>query len=134
MKVVNIRSTKYGTVMQVSADRLLGKRTDQPYYAAKIRVHDPRITDNDRVQIIPGMPTQVYIKTGRGTVALYALRPLRDSLNNAFHEDRTAVRKRPRDDIMTMSRPATTCGRTVRTIVRCNEGPLRCGCEPSISA
>ena len=77
----------HGTVMHVSADRLLDKRTDQPYYAAKIRVQDPRITETDRVQIIPGMPTQVFIKTGHGTVALYALRPLLDSFNNAFHED-----------------------------------------------
>jgi HlyD family secretion protein len=75
-----------GTVTQVSADRLIDKRTDQPYYAAKIRVHDPRITEG-KVQIIPGMPTQVYIKTGHGTVALYALRPLLDSFNNAFRED-----------------------------------------------
>ena len=43
-----------------------------------------RITETDRVQIIPGMPTQVFIKTGHGTVALYALRPLLDSFNDAF--------------------------------------------------
>jgi HlyD family secretion protein len=73
-------------VTHVSADRLVDKRTDQPYYAAKIRVHD-RIAGIDGVQIIPGMPAQVFIKTGRGTVALYALRPLLDSFNNAFHED-----------------------------------------------
>jgi HlyD family secretion protein len=33
------------------------------------------------------MPTQVFVKTGRGTVALYALRPLLDSFDNAFRED-----------------------------------------------
>jgi HlyD family secretion protein len=33
------------------------------------------------------MPAQVFIKTGRGTVALYALRPLLDSFNGAFRED-----------------------------------------------
>ncbi len=76
-----------GTVTHVSADRLVDKRTDQPYYATKIRVQDPRIAAIDGVQIIPGMPTQVFIKTGRGTVALYALRPLLDSFNNAFRED-----------------------------------------------
>src|SRR3981081_168027 len=76
-----------GTVTHVSADRLVDKRTDQPYYAAKIRVQDPRIAAIDGVQIVPGMPTQVFIKTGRGTVALYALRPLLDSFNNAFRED-----------------------------------------------
>nr|WP_245283780.1 HlyD family type I secretion periplasmic adaptor subunit [Bradyrhizobium sp. URHD0069] len=76
-----------GTVMHVSADRLVDKRTDQPYYATKIRVQDPLIAAIDGVQIIPGMPTQVFIKTGHGTVALYALRPLLDSFNRAFRED-----------------------------------------------
>ena len=39
------------------------------------------------MRIIPGMPAQVFIKTGRGTVALYALRPLLDSFHSAFRED-----------------------------------------------
>ena len=76
-----------GIVTRVSADRLLDKRTDQPYYATKICVEDPRVTEIDGIRIIPGMPAQVFIKTGRGTVALYALKPLLDSFNNAFHED-----------------------------------------------
>ncbi len=77
----------HGTVTRVSADRLLDKRTDQPYYATKIRVQDPRAAGHDAIKIIPGMPAQVFIKTGRGTVALYALKPLLDSFNNAFRED-----------------------------------------------
>jgi HlyD family secretion protein len=76
-----------GTVAHVSADRLVDKRTDQPYYAAKIRVQDSRIAEIDGIRIIPGMPAQVFIKTGRGTVALYALRPLLDSFHGAFRED-----------------------------------------------
>ncbi|MGY4503751.1 HlyD family secretion protein [Bradyrhizobium sp. GM24.11] len=75
-----------GTVVHVSADRLLDKRTDQPYYATKIRVDDTQIVAND-IQIVPGMPVQVFITTGRGTVALYALRPLLDSFRGAFRED-----------------------------------------------
>ena len=75
-----------GIVTHVSADRLVDKRTDQPYYATKIRVQDPLFTEGG-LQIIPGMPAQVFIKTGRGTVALYALRPLLDSFHNAFRED-----------------------------------------------
>jgi HlyD family secretion protein len=77
----------HGTVTRVSADRLLDKRTDQPYYATKIRVQDPPAAGHDAIKIIPGMPAQVFIKTGRGTVALYALKPLLDSFNNAFRED-----------------------------------------------
>src|SRR6202158_3970246 len=76
-----------GTVVHVSADRLFHNSHTQPIYRAEVRVQDPRITEIDGVQIIPGMPTQVFIKTGRGTVALYALRPLLDSFNNAFRED-----------------------------------------------
>ena len=77
----------HGIVMHVSADRLVDKRTDQPYYATKIRVQDPASTGIDGVQIVPGMPAQVFIKTGRSTVALYALRPLLDSFHGAFRED-----------------------------------------------
>jgi HlyD family secretion protein len=77
----------HGEVMRVSADRLLDKHTDQPYYATKIRVQDPQAVGHDAIKIIPGMPAQVFIKTGRGTVALYALKPLLDSFNNAFRED-----------------------------------------------
>jgi len=75
-----------GSVVHVSADRLLDKRTDQPYYATKIRIDDGQIAAND-IQIVPGMPVQVFITTGRGTVALYALRPLLDSFRGAFRED-----------------------------------------------
>jgi HlyD family secretion protein len=75
-----------GVVTHVSADRLVDKRTEQPYYATKIRVQDLRIVDND-IRIIPGMPAQVFITTGHGTVALYALRPLLDSFHSAFSED-----------------------------------------------
>ena len=74
----------HGNVTHVSADRLLDKRTDQPYYATKIRVQNSPVGE---LKIVPGMPAQVFIKTGRGTVALYALKPLLDSFNRAFRED-----------------------------------------------
>ena len=71
--------------MHVSADRLIDKRTDQPYYAARIELaHGP---DAPKEALVPGMPAQVLIKTGHTTVAIYALRPLLDSFHNAFRED-----------------------------------------------
>jgi HlyD family secretion protein len=76
-----------GEVIHVSPDRLVDKRTDQPYYAAKIRVENQRLAELHGIRIIPGMPAQVFIKTGRSTVALYAFRPLLDSFTNAFRED-----------------------------------------------
>ena len=79
-----------GTVMQVSADRLVDGRTEQSYYSTKIRVEDPRIAEQ-HIRIIPGMPAQVFITTGHTTVALYALRPLIDSFHTAFHEDLSLI-------------------------------------------
>ena len=76
-----------GVVTYVSADRLVDRRTDQPYYAAKIRVDEKQAKEIERARMIPGMPTRVLIKTGRSTVAVYALQPLLDSFNYAFRED-----------------------------------------------
>jgi HlyD family secretion protein len=75
-----------GKVIYVSADRLLDKRTEQPYYGAKILITDERLAEMPEVEMIPGMPAQAYIKTGETTVALYALRPLLDSFHSAFRE------------------------------------------------
>lgn len=76
-----------GTIIYVSADRLTDKRTDQPYYAARVRIDDPHLIRANGVDMVSGMPVETFIKTGRSTVALYALRPFLDSFNRAFRED-----------------------------------------------
>jgi HlyD family secretion protein len=76
-----------GVVSYVSADRLLDKRTDQPYYAARITVEHGPAQMAEEVKLVAGMPAQVLIKTGRSTAAIYALRPLLDSFRSAFRED-----------------------------------------------
>ena len=52
-----------------------------------LRAGQWRVTSVLEDMSIPGMPAEVFIRTGRGTVALYALRPLLDSFNGAFRED-----------------------------------------------
>jgi len=72
---------------------LKGERDDThlPQYSggdgAAERTDCPQGSDAGAVKVIPGMPAQVFIKTGVGTVALYALKPLLDSFNRAFRED-----------------------------------------------
>ncbi|MBV9523308.1 MAG: HlyD family type I secretion periplasmic adaptor subunit [Alphaproteobacteria bacterium] len=75
-----------GTVQYVSADRLVDKHTNQPYYAAKIAVDEEKLKEAVGIEMIPGMPAEVMIKTGETTVALYALSPVLDSFHRAFHE------------------------------------------------
>ncbi len=75
------------TVSYVSADRLVDKHTNQPYFAAKLRVDEQELAAlGDEVKMVPGMPSQVMIKTGETTVAAYALAPILDSFHRAFSE------------------------------------------------
>jgi HlyD family secretion protein len=75
------------TVENISADRLIDKHTNQPYYAAKIRVDEEKMKRVLGVEMIPGMPAEVSIKTGETTVAMYALSPVLDSFRRAFREE-----------------------------------------------
>src|SRR6185437_701334 len=75
-----------GTVEYVSADRLIDKHTNQPYYAVKIKVDEDELKRAVGIELIPGMPAEVMIKTGETTVAMYALQPILDSFHRAFHE------------------------------------------------
>src|SRR5260221_428331 len=75
-----------GTVDYLSADRLVDKHTNQPYYAAKIRVDEVKLKELADVEMIPGMPAEVMIRNGKSTVAMYALSPVLDSFHRAFHE------------------------------------------------
>jgi HlyD family secretion protein len=75
-----------GVVSYVSADRLIDKKTDQSFFGAKIKVDEAMLRGLDGVEILPGMPVEVLVKTGKSTAAQYALAPLIDSFNRAFRE------------------------------------------------
>lgn len=76
-----------GTVIHVSADRLVDRRTDEPYYAMRIALDEAALAQRADIALVPGMPVNAFVETGESTVALYALAPLLDSLNRAFRED-----------------------------------------------
>ena len=74
-------------VTYVSADRLIDKRTDRPYYTAKLRIDEKELAAlGDEVKMVPGMPSEAMIQTGETTVAAYALSPILDSFHRAFRE------------------------------------------------
>lgn len=76
-----------GVLTYVSADRLIDKETEQSYYVARVRIDEVSLRELPEVEIMPGMPVEVLIKTGQFTVANYILRPVLDSFNRAFRED-----------------------------------------------
>lgn len=73
-------------VIYVSADQLVDKHTNQPYFAVKLRVDPATLKAMPDVKMVPGMPAEAMIKTGKTTVALYALSPIFDSFHRAFRE------------------------------------------------
>jgi HlyD family secretion protein len=81
-----------GKVVYLSADHLVDDRPEagqpagQPYYLAKIEIDESALQKLPEVQLVPGMPAEVMIQTGKTTVALYALSPILDSFDRAFRE------------------------------------------------
>ncbi|WP_237143501.1 HlyD family type I secretion periplasmic adaptor subunit [Phyllobacterium zundukense] len=76
-----------GVLTYVSADSLVDKETERPYYTARVRIDEASLHNLPEVEIMPGMPVEVMIKTGEFTVAHYMFRPVLDSFNRAFRED-----------------------------------------------
>ena len=76
-----------GVLTYVSADRFVDKETQRAYYTARVRIDEASLHALPEVEIMPGMPAEVLIKTGQFTVAQYMLRPFFDSFNRAFRED-----------------------------------------------
>ena len=75
-----------GKVMQVSADRLTEKRTDNPYYVALVRIDQKDLDELPQVRLYPGMPTTVIIQTVERTALDYLVGPLVLSFNRAFRQ------------------------------------------------
>ncbi|CAN7717975.1 HlyD family type I secretion periplasmic adaptor subunit [Mesorhizobium sp. LjNodule214] len=76
-----------GVLTYVSADRLIDSETRRPYYTARVRISEASLRALPEVDIMPGMPVEVLIKTGQFTVAHYTLRPVFDAFDRAFRED-----------------------------------------------
>ena len=75
-----------GTVITVSADRLIDENTRMPYYRAQIEV-TPEGMDMLKDNLIrAGMPTSVMIRTGERTMLSYLLKPLLDRMLKSFKE------------------------------------------------
>ena len=75
------------TVTYVSADELDDKDDAPALFRGEARDR-PAATRRARtdVKLVPGMPAEAMIRTGKSTVALYALSPIFDSFHRAFRE------------------------------------------------
>ena len=52
-----------------------------------IKVSEDELSKLKELRLVPGMPAEVYIKTGERSVASYLVRPLLDQMQRALRED-----------------------------------------------
>lgn len=75
-----------GVLTRVSADILVDQATNIPYYRAEVTIPPEQIAKLKDLQLIPGMPVEVYIQTGERSPMAYLLKPLSDYFTRAFRE------------------------------------------------
>jgi multidrug efflux pump subunit AcrA (membrane-fusion protein) len=75
-----------GTVIQVSADRLIESRTGNAYYTALVRVSERDLLRLPNVRLYPGMSAIVMIPTVERTAFDYLVGPLVMSFRQSFRQ------------------------------------------------
>ncbi|MEM8976305.1 MAG: HlyD family type I secretion periplasmic adaptor subunit [Pseudomonadota bacterium] len=75
-----------GTVSRISADITNDARSGIGYYTVRISLQPDQLARLGTVQLIPGMPVEVFIKTEDRKVLSYLLKPMTDQVARAFRE------------------------------------------------
>jgi protease secretion system membrane fusion protein len=76
-----------GIVTQVSADRFVNEKTTEPFYTLKARVAPEGMKMISDLQVRPGMPVELFVKTGERTMMNYLLKPILDHLKMSLSEE-----------------------------------------------
>lgn len=76
-----------GKVITLSADRLIEEKTGTPYYLAMVELTPESIEKMSHLELVPGMPVEVLIKTGERTLVEYMTKPITNAFARAFIED-----------------------------------------------
>ena len=75
-----------GTLSQISADITTDERTGQSYYTVRVALSADEISRLGDRALVPGMPVEVFVKTGDRRVLSYLVKPLSDQITRAFRE------------------------------------------------
>ncbi|MCD2515303.1 HlyD family type I secretion periplasmic adaptor subunit [Massilia sp. G4R7] len=78
-----------GEVTQVSADRSVDQHTGMPYYTVRVKVspEGAKKVAAHKMNIVSGMPVELFVKTGERTMMNYLLRPVFDRAQSAVGGD-----------------------------------------------
>lgn len=78
-----------GEVMYLSADRSVDEHTGMPYYKVHVKVtpEGQKKIAAHKMDIRPGMPVELFVKTGERTMMSYLLKPIMDRAHSALSEE-----------------------------------------------
>ena len=76
-----------GIVTRVSADKLVDEKTGAPYYKMSAKVTPEGVKLLKDHQVRPGMPVELFIKTGERTMMNYLLKPILDRATTSMTEE-----------------------------------------------
>jgi len=71
----------------VSPDKIMDEKTNNPYYRIHVSVTEKGRQYLQDLQVRPGMPAEVLIKTGERTFLNYLIKPLIDRSYSSFKEE-----------------------------------------------
>lgn len=78
-----------GVITQVGADRMVEERTGNPYYKvrAKVTPEGMKMIAAKKMDVIPGMPVEIFVRTGERTMMSYLLKPVFDRAKTSMTEE-----------------------------------------------
>jgi HlyD family secretion protein len=75
-----------GAVSFVSADTSRDQQTNAPYFTVRVALPDNERRRLGDLQLVPGMPAEVFMQTGSRTMMRYLLQPIVEQMGRAFVE------------------------------------------------
>jgi HlyD family secretion protein len=75
-----------GLVSYVSADVSSDPKGESSYYTVKVELPEEEHRRLAGLQLVSGMPAEVFVQTGSRTMMSYLLKPIKDQLRRAFNE------------------------------------------------
>jgi HlyD family secretion protein len=76
-----------GTLSRIAAETSSDQRTGATWFSARISISPEEMGRISHLQILPGMPVEAHITTGKRSALSYFLKPLTDQFARTFREE-----------------------------------------------
>jgi len=75
-----------GMIIDISADSIQDERSGEDYFVARIKLDEEQAANVASLEIVPGMPADVFVNTGERTAISYLMQPLNERISRTFIE------------------------------------------------